>query len=375
MIGASQAFFLVFFILRKKEKQIADTVLSVWMFVIGIHLIGAYLIDAGLSYQYPSVIPFIVPLPMIQGPFLYLYILCVIDRKNRFRGVYWTHFIPYMFFVLFFIFNFSFLAHDEQMAYLKLSEKRELLIFQLLNFGNVYLGPVYVIFSLLTLKKHEKNILNQFSYKEKVDLKWLRHVTIALALVWITVLIANISTFFVPVHFFKILNFLIYFSVTLTVFYLGYKGHKQTGIYTVISEKPAKHIEVDESEVPDQSAYKKSGLKEEEIEKYLKKLILYMEKEKPFLNAELSLREMSEALDISPNYLSQIINGQLNKNFFEFVNEYRVECVKKKMIDPDYSNFSLLGIALDCGFNSKSSFNSVFKKITGLTPSQCLKEL
>ena len=98
-----------------------------------------------------------------------------------------------------------------------------------------------------------------------------------------------------------------------------------------------------------------------------------MEKEKPYLNGKLSLKEVADSLNISVNHLSQVINEQTGMSFFDFVNKYRIEEVKVRLTDPKNEQFTLLAIAFDCGFNSKSSFNSIFKKIMGFTPSQFSK--
>jgi AraC-like DNA-binding protein len=116
-------------------------------------------------------------------------------------------------------------------------------------------------------------------------------------------------------------------------------------------------------------------MKEEQVIQLYKKLLQYMENEKPFLNPKLSLSELAKQLDISINQLSQIINQQARVNFHDFVNRYRVE---EFLLNAEKNkNFSLLALALDAGFNSKSTFNSIFKKQKGLSPSQYLakKEL
>jgi len=100
-----------------------------------------------------------------------------------------------------------------------------------------------------------------------------------------------------------------------------------------------------------------------------------METEKPYLEPKLTLSSLADELEISANHLSQVINQYEEKNFFDFVNSYRVEEYKERATDPAYQNFSILAIALDSGFNSKSSFNQVFKKFTGKTPSQYLSEV
>ncbi|NJL14626.1 MAG: helix-turn-helix transcriptional regulator [Microscillaceae bacterium] len=116
-------------------------------------------------------------------------------------------------------------------------------------------------------------------------------------------------------------------------------------------------------------SYQKSGLKEEQAERYAQKLRTYMQAAQPFLDAELSLNTLAESLGLSANHLSQVINGQFGQNFFDFVNQYRVEEVKKRLQDPAQAHFTLLAIAESCGFKSKSSFNSAFKRFTGQTPS------
>ncbi|MBL4709912.1 MAG: helix-turn-helix transcriptional regulator [Flavobacteriales bacterium] len=100
-----------------------------------------------------------------------------------------------------------------------------------------------------------------------------------------------------------------------------------------------------------------------------------MDEEKPYLNGKLSLKEVAAHLDISVNHLSQMINEQLSKSFFDFVNEYRVKEVKKQLEELKYKEFTLLSIAHNSGFNSKSSFNSIFKKLTGFTPSEYISKI
>jgi AraC-like DNA-binding protein len=92
--------------------------------------------------------------------------------------------------------------------------------------------------------------------------------------------------------------------------------------------------------------------------------------EKPYLDANLSLPELADKLEIPSHHLSRVINEQFGVNFFDFVNQYRVEEVKSKIGNPEFENLSLLGIAFDSGFNTKSAFNRVFKKMTGFTPSE-----
>ncbi len=118
--------------------------------------------------------------------------------------------------------------------------------------------------------------------------------------------------------------------------------------------------------------YKTSGLNKEYAEKTLKQLLSYMDNGAPYLEPSLNLKKLSEVLNIQYNHLSQIINEKLNQNSNDFINKYRIEAAKK-MLSEDRKK-SVLDIAYECGFYSKSVFNTAFKKFTGLTPSQYRKK-
>ncbi|MCF6307819.1 MAG: helix-turn-helix domain-containing protein [Flavobacteriaceae bacterium] len=118
------------------------------------------------------------------------------------------------------------------------------------------------------------------------------------------------------------------------------------------------------------SKYKTSSLKPELIDKYKNALIHSMEKEKLFMDSKLSIHSVSEKLNIPRQYISEVLNLHLNKNFQDFVNEYRVDAFAKNIQNNQYAHYTLFGIASEVGFNSKSSFNATFKKIKGVTPTQ-----
>ena len=100
-----------------------------------------------------------------------------------------------------------------------------------------------------------------------------------------------------------------------------------------------------------------------------------MEEKKSFLDPELTLTGLAKELEISRNQLSYLINEGIGDNFYNFVNKYRVEQVKKFMVDPSMRNYNMLGLALEAGFKSKSTFNLIFKRFTGLTPTEYAKNL
>jgi YesN/AraC family two-component response regulator len=123
-------------------------------------------------------------------------------------------------------------------------------------------------------------------------------------------------------------------------------------------------------EVDDDSKYKKSHLSEEKINEILKKLMEYIQSTKAYVNPKISLQSIAKDIDESTNHISQVINQKLEKNFYEFIYQFRIDRVKKMMNDPAYDDLSILEICYEVGFNSKSVFNIVFKEFEKMTPSQ-----
>lgn len=156
----------------------------------------------------------------------------------------------------------------------------------------------------------------------------------------------------------------LFLSLSVFVILIGYFGLKQKVIFF------AESIIVSGDIIEAQTKYSGSRLKDSEAKLYVEKINKHMELSKPYLNPDLTLLQLASDLAITPHILSQIINDQYKLNFFDFVNEYRVREFKDAVVDPKNKSFSLLGIAFECGFNSKSTFNRMFKKSTGLTPSQ-----
>ena len=157
------------------------------------------------------------------------------------------------------------------------------------------------------------------------------------------------------------------------VFFLGYYGIKKMAFYRSYPCRDIDTLEYDEV-IQQPEKYEKTKLKEEDIPVLKKKLLDFLDFAKPFLNKNLTVGELAEALEMPTHQLSKLINNQLGQSFFEFINRYRVEEVKLRFFEPKFSNLTVLGIAMECGFNSKASFNRIFKQFTGLTPTEYIKE-
>ena len=114
--------------------------------------------------------------------------------------------------------------------------------------------------------------------------------------------------------------------------------------------------------------YKKTLFSKDELNTYIQQLESIMSNEKPFLDQDLTLRHLAESLELPPNYVSQLLNEGLEKNFSEYVNSFRLEAFKEKVQDPSQKHLTILALAYDSGFNSKTVFNTFFKKSMGITP-------
>lgn len=134
-------------------------------------------------------------------------------------------------------------------------------------------------------------------------------------------------------------------------------------------------IERSETTEDSKKKYAKSGLSDNEVKSIEAALNAYIASEKPFLDPDLSLKKLAQQIDINPNQLSQVINTQTNKNFFDYINSHRIKELMQILKDQKSKKFTLLSLAYEAGFNSKSTFNSSFKKLTGLTPSEYMKSI
>jgi AraC-like DNA-binding protein len=114
-------------------------------------------------------------------------------------------------------------------------------------------------------------------------------------------------------------------------------------------------------------------LKPEDSQLYLDQLLDFMEKEKPYRQPNITIQELADTMQISKHHLSQVINERLEKNFYDFINQYRVAEAQLLLVNPKYRHLTNLAVAEEAGFNSKATFNAVFKKQTGQTPSEYVK--
>jgi AraC-like DNA-binding protein/uncharacterized Tic20 family protein len=360
-VGLSQSFFAGLMIATKRNPQVADRILAAWLFLISIEM--------GFAIVNASVIPLFeyVFIPFTYGPLLYLYIKFQTTENIKFRWRYLLHFIPFLaVFVTAIVFRGrpvmrldDFWNTDPYLSFR--------LIYGLSFFVSI---TTYSVVAFVLINRHQKNIQNLASYTSgKITLSWLLVISISFYVTYVAVFILGVYIIFArdPEYDPSLPS---YFGLTFFAFAFSFYGFKQPGIFNEILIEHRTYKKGSSKAPVHEIKYERSGLKDKDAQRYLQKVLKYMEEKKPYLDVDLTIHDISAELNISRHYLTQVINGLLGKNFYTFINEYRIKEVKKLLVDDEYSRYTLTSIAYEAGFNSKSSFNSIFKNYTGMTPSE-----
>ena len=223
---------------------------------------------------------------------------------------------------------------------------------------------LYAILSYIKIRQHRKNILQYSSSTRGINLNWLEYIVIQIILLCMIIIWHNI---FVST---SNLNLFINSIQMVTVFTIAYFSLRQKEIFPVAEEKVNDIIAAtSEPNTPDTAHEKKKILSDSDLISLKKQLGNIMRTKEPYLDSDLNLVKLASLLNVTPHQLSYIINTGFGENFFRFVNRYRVEKAKKLLLKNNPSQ-TMLGIAFDAGFNSKTAFNTTFKKLTGMTPSE-----
>lgn len=372
IIGIFFSFFLQILLFSKKNKTIADKILGTWMLVIGLHLLSYYAYSLGYWDKYPHLTGITHPFPLLHGPFLYLYVVFSIRKTQGFRKKDFLHFLPailsYLYMLPFFMYS------EEQKRLVDSGQLTDFRVFMMLSLvGFVVSGVAYAILAYRLIGRFNKMVHENLSYDENVNLNWLRYCILGILGIFVTVGIFSTIQYLLKVDLPFNPEFIYFSEIILFILFVGYFGIRHESIFTE-NVSIATVQEEEKTENKTLAEYRKSGLKTDDAEVYHNQLLQLMTSKKPFLEPKLTLNTLANELNMTVNHLSQVINQFQGKNFYDFVNEYRIEEFKTRALSTKNKHLSLLAIALDSGFNSKSSFNSVFKKHTGMTPSQFLEK-
>ncbi len=368
-IGISQAFFAGLLIATKKPRLMANQVLAAWFFLICTEMV-IVLINSNLVELYS-----IKVLPFTYGPLMFLYAKMMTEDTPSFNPQYLWHFVPFMVFLFISLLFLDKPVMEGTKGFLITDRFISLRI--IYGFSFFISITAYSVATFLVIHRHQNNLKKMISYSSaKVTLQWLVGLSVTFYLSYLLVFVfglIDILLNFMPFDPYE-LSFL---GLTVFAFLFGFYGVKQPGIFEEIDghiETPQEINSTAYRETNSNGKYQRSSLKAKDIENIKGEIMEYMDREKPYLNRELTISDVAADLKIPRHFITEVINNHMGKNFYYLINEYRVEEAKKRLNDPKYSNLTILAIAYDSGFNSKSAFNTIFKDLTGMTPSQYLKK-
>ncbi len=366
IIATLQLFIFSFYLLRiKKGNRINQLLLSAFLFSNAMYLIG-YLLFAFSEYILPSGAHFFFignSFGFVFGPLLFLYTRSLTDNNFRLKKTDLLHLIPFLIYNVLYAIYYHF---EPVSVKIEMLQRGAVLPYSLGFQVNLAMNVqilIYMAVTLFLLFSYSKRIKSLYSMIQHLELGWLELVLYAFLLMWLIdlahFLIRNTSGISAELS-----GYLTFISITINFVFANlviYKGLKQ----------PFQFFGV-EKDLP-KTRSDNQLVSEEESNIYLEKLLNYMREEKPYLTSTLTLKELSERLEINPRVLSRIINEKRNQNFFDFINSYRIDDAKLILSNPAKRKMTVLEVLYGVGFNSKSVFNTTFKKYTGVTPTEYRK--
>ena len=301
----------------------------------------------------------------LLGPLAYFYVRACTQQDFSFRPILWLHFLPFLLELVYTIPFFMMPGSEKLALYEAFVQSGKLYSPPALNLIKSVHGLVYFGLAIHLIQQYRKHLPNAASSIDKGFHRWL------LFFIFMVAFPIIVSIIFALAQYSRAYTILTWLCGVLTFF---------MAIDLAILLKPAlfqtfpHQMLQPESFEEQKQKYESSNLQNFQKDKYIEKLQTYVKVDKPFLASELTLAQLSEQVNIPAHHLSQVINEKLDCNFLDFINGYRVEEAKEKLTNPKLSHYTIMATAYESGFNAKSTFYSVFKKHTGMTPSQYRKQ-
>jgi AraC-like DNA-binding protein len=326
----------------------------------------------------------------LMGPIIFFYVQSLLNPSFRFGKKEMLHLIPGLLYLLFSIVmvvtdkfvlkKYYFLASGADPDFDTW--------YQLTGFVSML---TYFLLSLRYYSLYKKLMVQVISYADTVMFRWVKNFLLAFLLILITKLVAYIATtFFIPGTYVNAWWFFLAFAI---IFYYiaitGYANSIETKIAfepNLLSYRPAlllnyhpthfsTDVETEEAEVIEiNSSVPVSKNVTDDIKEWKEKLLHLLQTGKAYEDPELSLTQVAKQLKSNPSFISKMVNQGLGLNFNDFVNQFRIEAVKEMLNRGEHKKQTLLGIAFECGFNSKATFNRAFKKTTGVSPKEWMEK-
>ena len=371
-IGASHALYIIGLLLTKRNRGFADIILSIFFGVLVVSYTFGY-----LSYELgiDDFRVFLWNIGMLLPQLIYLYSKQLFYGQVKIKISNVLHFLPWAISSIYLlILGFN---HSTKEMVIILNNHNYLskpFLYVFFCFLELILSPIYVVLILRTITKYKKKLNENYSYSENIDLTWIKKITLSTMAMWLIIYVLYISSSFNLLTEADGIKYGLSLSIII-VFYIGYYGLRQKNIFFSVNPEIGDSTLQTPPTNTIKAKYKKTGLTDEKAKLLLDTINAYMLNEKPYLNQKLSIQNLSEAIQIPTHHISQVLNDVAGQSFFAYTNSYRTEAFIEKIKNNEHKKNTLLGLAYDCGFNSKTSFNRIFKEIKGVSPSEFIKSL
>lgn len=370
-MGLAWAIYGVLSLLTRKNRKERDTLFAMGVLIcFTVHILD-HLIKPTNNLNYFHFIS--TNIYLLAGPSLWLYTQSLLKKEQLNWKIILMHFIPFVIWLVITIIN-----NDEMLQfYTRIPHRLPHLpkspvmpppgqshYPRLLKVLSSYISIiVYVCFIQIKLYKHSKTVKEFYSYKTFSNtLSWLRYLTLIIIPAYIYLTVNEILKFNGIIALKSNPVSLLTIFPVIYIFFFSFFSRDQ-------------HIPEDTKSELEKDKYKKSNIDNLELDRIYKKLLELMEEKKLYLDPDINLDDLASELSISKHNLSQVLNMKAEKNFYTFINSYRIEIFKEVIKNNTYPNYSLLAIAMECGFRSSSAFYSIFKKMVGTTPKLYIKTI
>ncbi len=351
---------LVFFLFTsRKGKILSNRILALFFILFIINLSDGLLTYYGFYTRFPALAHLEDGFVFLLGPTIFFYTRTMVYHDFKLRARHLRHTIPFFVVTLAYQFYYHLQTAASQQKIQDAILNQTLPPFFYISIIFIYMHvAVYLWLSLRELARYREKIRQRFSTLGEINMNWLSFM------LWSVVFILVVSLIytFVPVvglrEYFNIVFGISFFLIFFFINAVVWKGLRQPEIFSGI-EFDVPVAEDSPSEPADPN-----------IKIVQDKLTRIMGEEKPYLSADLSLEGLAEKVGLSPKRVSQAINEGFGKNFFEYVNEHRIREAERIFEESTDPGLTVLEVMYASGFNSKSSFNGIFKELTGMTPSE-----
>jgi AraC-like DNA-binding protein len=357
-------FISLFLFSHHKGRRVSNALLGVFFLTICLNLLDNFLLLKNFYFSYPSLGLWSVWMILLLGPLLYLYTQSVLFQDFSLSIRKWLHFIPFL--TLFSVTELAYLFRSGESKISILQHVVARKIPDPVFWGSLIIflqAFLYIVASFRIIRRFKKMVQDQFSDQQRKDISWLTSTIFCFMVCMIASALNGILGLTPFANYFYLIFIIIIALIFLFINRVLLKALQNPEIFALMKENQPSG---DKNQARNPVSYQ--DLPEGNL--ILERLLQFMKLEKPYLEPELTLEQLAIKLSLRPKILSQVINELLNQNFFDFVNRYRIEEAKKLLTHPKDKKITILEVLYEVGFNSKSSFNTLFKKHTGLTPSE-----